>query len=285
MNGNARSVLAGSAALLGGVAGAAALGAARWDRASARMVARLRAAANAAAARVYTPGQLASLPDPVARFFAFAVTTGRPPIRTARVEHDGEFRTRLDAGWSPFRSVQHIAADPPGFVWDARIRMAPLITVRVRDSYAGGRAAMLGKVAALVPVVRQAGTPELASGALHRWLAEAAWIPTALMPRPGLAWHAIDDSTARVTLTDAGTTVSLDVHFDDDGPILRVEAERYRDVDGAAVLTPFVGHFSDYAEVGGVRIPMEGMVEWILPEGRFDYWRGRIARVAFDPAR
>lgn len=49
------------------------------------------------------------------------------------------------------------------------------------------------------------------------------------------------------------------------------------------MLTPFVGHFSDYAEVGGVRIPMEGMVEWILPEGRLSYWRGRIARVAFDP--
>lgn len=51
------------------------------------------------------------------------------------------------------------------------------------------------------------------------------------------------------------------------------------------MLTPFVGRFRDYAEVGGVRIPMEGMVEWILPENRFDYWRGSITRVAFDPPR
>lgn len=144
---------------------------------------------------------------------------------------------------------------------------------------------MLGKVGALVPVVDQQGSPELAAGALHRYLAESAWLPTSLLPREGLVWEAVDDSTARVTLTDSGVTASLDVHFAASGGIERVEAERFRDVDGVGVLTPFVGHFRDYVAVEGMQIPREGQVEWILPEGRFSYWRGRVERIEYDLGR
>jgi hypothetical protein len=34
--------------------------------------------------------------------------------------------------------------------------------------------------------------------------------------------------------------------------------------------------FSDYAEVGGVRIPTRAEVHWELPDGPFTYWRGRV---------
>jgi hypothetical protein len=246
------------------------------------MVARVTAAGRSADRRTFDQRALAGLPVPVVRYFEFALTPGQPFIRTARVEHRGEFRTGLDAPWSPFRSVQHFSADPPGFVWDAKIDMVPVVGVRVRDRYLSGEAGMLGKVAALVPVVDQQGSWELAAGALHRYLAESAWLPTALLPREGLVWEAVDDSTARVTLTDSHVRVSLDVHFATSGEIARVEAERYRDVDGVGVLTPFVGHFRDYVRVDGMRIPREGEVEWVLPEGRFSYWRGRVERIDYD---
>lgn len=282
MKRSARVTLIAAGALVGGVVGAAVLGARAWDRATSRMVARLVAAGRGALPRTFRAEMLTGLPAPVARYFEFALTPGQPLVRTARVEHAGEFRASLDAPWSHFRSVQHFSADPPGFVWDARIDMMPVLGVRVRDSYLGGKAGMLGKVAALVPVADEGGSPEIASGALHRLLAESAWLPTALLPREGLLWEAEDDSTARITLTDSGVTVSLDVHFATSGGIERVEAERYRDVDGVGVLTPFVGHFRDYAEVQGMRIPREGEVEWILPEGRFSYWRGRVELIEYD---
>lgn len=277
--------LIAAGALVGGVVGAAVLGARAWDRATSRMVARVVAAGRGAHPRTFRAEMLWGLPAPVARYFEFALTPAQPLVRTARVEHAGEFRTSLAAPWSPFRSVQYFSADPPGFAWDAQIDMIPVVGVRVRDSYLGGEAGMLGKVAALVPVVDEGGSPELASGALHRFLAESAWLPTALLPREGLAWEAVDDSTARVTLTDSGVTVSLDLHFAASGEIVRVEAERYRDVDGVGVLTPFAGHFRDYVQVEGMRIPREGEVEWILPEGRFSYWRGRVERVEYDFGR
>jgi hypothetical protein len=281
----ARAARIGGCLALGAAVGTALLGPLLWDRATKRMVARVTAAAGTASAGVYDPESLGGLPAPVARYFRFALTPGQPLIRGARVEHRGDFRTAPDAAWSPFRSVQHYSVDPPAFVWDARIEMIPLVGVRVRDSYLAGRAAILGRVAALLPVVDRQGGRELASGALHRLLAESAWLPTALLPREGLEWTAMDDTTARVTLRDAGLAVSLDVHFGASGEIVRVEGERYRDVNGAGVLTPFVGTFGDYAEVGGMRIPREGEVAWLLPGGPFSYWRGRAERIEYDLTR
>jgi uncharacterized protein DUF6920 len=60
--------------------------------------------------------------------------------------------------------------------------MAPSLPVRVRDSYIDGTGAMEGKIASLITVVNQSGRPELAAGELHRYLSEAVWLPTVLLP-------------------------------------------------------------------------------------------------------
>lgn len=36
------------------------------------------------------------------------------------------------------------------------------------------------------------------------------------------------------------------------------------------------------AAIAGVKVPREGEVAWILPEGRLTYWRGRIVRAEYD---
>lgn len=68
---------------------------------------------------------------------------------------------------------------------------------------------MQAKVAAAITMMDQHDRVGLSRGALQRYLAEAVWFPTALLPREGLKWTAVDDSTALATLTDSGITVSL----------------------------------------------------------------------------
>jgi hypothetical protein len=200
------------------------------------------------------------------------------------MEQAGEFRAGgFEARWSPFTAVQQYATDLPGFVWDATIRMAPCLGVRVRDSYIRGTGSMQGKLASLITVLDQAGRPELDSGALQRYLAEAVWLPTALLPSQGVAWEAIDDASARATLTDAGTSVSMEFQFGESGAIVRgYTPARYREVEGAYVATRWAGSYRNYAPVDGIMVPMKGEVEWILPEGRLPYWRGRFRRIEFD---
>jgi hypothetical protein len=259
---------------------AAAAASAVWQRQTARMVDSLNNGA-ASSAGVYSPAELEGLPDPVVRYFEFALMPGQPLVRRARIEHRGEFRGGLDAPWSPFESVQHFTVAPAGFVWDARISMAPLVSVRVRDSYIAGKGGMLARLGGLVAVVNESDLPHLNSGALHRYLLELTWLPTALLPSQGVHWEAVDDSSARASLTDSGMTLSMRVHFAPDGSVTRVEADRMRDVNGTGVPTPFVGEIGEYQRIDGMMIPVSGVVAWLLPEGRLDFWRGRITSAAY----
>jgi hypothetical protein len=168
-----KTVVAVAGGIIGGAAAAVAVGSVSWNRATADAGRRLLADGSASH-EVFSREQLEGLPEPVVRYFEFALSPGQPLIQSARIEHQGEMRIGgFDAPWRPFTSLQYISTDPPGFVWHATLRMAPFIPVRIRDSYLGGVGSIQGRLAALIPVVDQSGGPELATGSLHRYLAEA----------------------------------------------------------------------------------------------------------------
>jgi hypothetical protein len=225
--------------------------------------------------------ELATLPAAAARYLAFALPLDHPHVTRARIVQKGEFALAPDS-WHPFRAVQRVTLHPPGFAWDAMIRIAGILGVRVRDAYRDGRGSVDARLLGLVPLVRQAGTPQIAIASLQRWLAEAPWMPTALLPRDGLAWMPIDELTARATVRDGPVSASVDFHIDTRGAITRVTTERYRLEKGKAVLTPWVGRFADYRRVNGVMVPMRSEVEWILPDGARPYWRGRIVSIDYQ---
>ena len=223
-----------------------------------------------------------ALPAPVARYFAFAFPDGPVSARTVHIRWTGEFRMRPDARWVPFTALQDFTVQPPTFLWDARIRMLPLVRVRVRDTYSAGSASMRGRVAGLFTVVDQAGTAQIAQSALARWIGEAVWFPMALLPRDGVQWEEVDDRTARVVVTDGAVTAAAELHFAPTGEAIRMTALRYRDDDGTPVLTPFEGVYRDYARSGGVMVPTRAEVAWLLPEGRYAYWRGTPEEIRYD---
>ena len=276
-----------SVIVVGGLiaAGAVVIGRSAWSRGTARTLAHLRQqdGDGAALPGTFSPAQIEDLPPPVRRYFAFVLRDGQPVIARARLRWSGGFQSRPAAGWAPFTALQHFTTRPPGFVWEARIHMLPLLPVHVRDSYLGATGSMLGSIGGLVPVVDQRGTPELAQSALARWLGEAVWFPTALLPGGGVEWEAVDDSTARATVSDGDVRVSAEFRFASTGEITRMTAMRYRDVGGTAVLTPFEGSYGRYERRAGVMLPAEAEVAWVLPEGRFPYWRGSLESVEYEP--
>jgi len=280
---NSARIATAAAAGLAAVGGTVALGSWTWNRATTRLVARLKEAEPLGSPElsVLDFSRLEGLPPPVARYFAFALSPGQRIIASAHLRFTGTFAAGPNA-WAPFTAEQDVRVTPPGFVWDARIAMIPVVPVRVRDSYVGGEGAMRAAAAGVIPVVDQHGTPEMAAASLQRFLAEAVWLPTALLPREGLSWSAIDDTSARVTLKDGPTTVSLDVTFGPRGEVESTSTMRYRDVKGTPVLTPWVGHHRDYERIAEMMIPTSGDVAWILPDGPQPYWRGRLVSATFD---
>lgn len=83
--------------------------------------------------------------------------------------------------------------------------------------FVDGRGSMHASMLAVWPLASVENTADVASGALHRYLAEAVWLPSALLPSQGVTWTPIDDRHARATITAGGTTVSLDFTFDAGG--------------------------------------------------------------------
>ena len=285
--------LAVTLAVVGAVAAAMALvlwgGAGRWRAESTDLQNALADAASPVANEAvdFAELDLLGLPDPVLRYFRWALTDGQPRILTARILQQGEFLLRPEEqGWARFSAMQVFSADPPGFVWDARIQMAPLVSVRVRDAYdSTGRGGMEARVASLVTVMNQTGRSELDEASLQRFLAEAVWIPTALLPSEHLSWTAIDGSTALATLTDprSDTSAALQFRFGEQGEITDIYTpSRYREVDGEYELAAWAGSFWAYEEHEGMMIPMEGEVEWQLPNSVLPYWKGRLVEVEYE---
>ncbi len=260
------------------------VGTIRWDSTTHAMVEKMLAAGAGQSATTVSFKNLDKLPAPAARYFRMALRDGQPLVRSAHILHRGEFLTNpKGSGWSTFASTQNFSVHPPGFVWDASIRFAPLMDVRVRDSYLSGKGSMEATSLAIVPVMNQHGKAELNEGALQRYLAEAVWFPTALLPEAGVVWSAIDDSRVRARLEDSGTRVSLEFTVNGKGEVTRIYSSgRYREADGKFELTPWVVQVGTYEERGGMRIPMEAEVAWQLPGGVQPYWKGRIVDAQYD---
>jgi hypothetical protein len=275
------------ALLLVGLGGTLVLGTHRWCTMTRGFVSRLNASRQTLQPATYTVAEIESLPAPVARYFRTVLRDGQLIVAGTYLVQTGEFRMgEAEESWRPFGATQVFRSRPAGFVWDARIRLALGLCVHVRDAYVNGAESMRGELLGLVRLVDAHDTPELTAGALQRYLTEAVWFPTALLPSQGVQWTRIDDSTARATLTDGGTTVSLEFGFSQDGLITSAfTPSRYREVHGAYQPTPWLCRYADYAVHDGMRIPLAGAVEWQLPDRPLPYWRGRITAVTYEYAR
>lgn len=208
-------------------------------------------------------------------------------VTGVRLRHEGVFNmAETTDRWRPFTSDQRVITRRPGFDWDARVKMMPGLTVRVHDAYVEGEGILYAALLGLIPLVDLRGAGDVAEGELMRFFAEAAWYPTALLPSQGVRWEALDARSARATLTDGSIALAMIFTFDDSGTIETVRAEaRGRTVGKQVIPTPWQGRFWNYQERGGMRVPLEGEVAWLLPEGAKPYWRGRITEIAYEFAR
>lgn len=266
------------------VAAAVVYGVLSWSVGTRQLRARMEIARVPVTPRVVDFRELDGLPAPVQRYFRTVLKEGQPMVTRVRVQHQGTFNMgeTIDQ-WRPFTSEQRVIARRPGFDWDGRVNMMPGVTVRVHDAYVAGEGILHAALLGVIPLVDLRGAGDVAEGELMRFLAEAAWYPTALLPSQGVRWEALDARSARATLTDGAIALTMLFSFNDLGGLETVEAEaRGRTVGKQVIPTPWHGRFWNYQERGGMQVPLDGEVAWLLPEGAKPYWRGRIAEIEYE---
>lgn len=203
-------------------------------------------------------------------------------VRRATLMQQGVMRAGAHASWSPFSAHENFILSPPGYQWHAVMKIARFIPISIFDGYCDGVGISRAAIAGFIPIGGQADTPEINAASLLRYLAEAAWVPPALLPQSGVKWSAADSSSAQASLTDRDTTVTLTAEIDTDGAIRAVYGKRYRAINRGAVLTPWRGLFSNYKSFDGMMVPTAAEVSWELGGRWTPVWRGVVTSAHYS---
>ena len=256
----------------------------RLGRSTAELVSTLLESAGPADAGRADFAALTRVPAPVARYLEYALRDGQRLITVARLRQRGRLRTNTRSDrWLSFDARQVVTARSAGFVWDARVRILGPFHVQVLDSYIRGQGSGRVSLQSAIALASDSGRMELNSGALHRYLAEAVWYPTALLPGPALHWSPIDDNKALATLSDAGQTVALEFRFSPTGEVRGVYTPgRWEKVKGGYRQTPWEGHFYSYREQAGMRVPAGGEVGWYADGQWKMVWNGSVIEAVYE---
>ncbi|GAB4213798.1 MAG: hypothetical protein OHK0012_10640 [Synechococcales cyanobacterium] len=264
--------------------GASYYGAFRWQVGTQALRDRLHASRGLMQPKSVDLGEMNGLPAPVQRYFRKAIQDGQSMVTGVQMRHRGTFNLgETTDQWQPFTSDQQVTTHPPGFDWNGRVDMLPGIPVLVHDAYIAGEGILQAALLGLFSLVNLRGTEDMARGELMRFLAEAAWYPTALLPSQGISWTVVNDHSAQGTLTDNGLSVTMLFTFNEQDLIESIQADgRGRTVGGRVIPTPWYGHFWNYEERSGMQVPLEGEVAWLLPDGPKPYWRGTLTEIAYQ---
>lgn len=203
--------------------------------------------------QIFERSMVAELPDPARRYFEFSIAPGTSLLTVAELAMSGSFSLGNKAAPN-YQSIEarQILAAPSGFVWQMRTRSGPPIS----GSDAAGWTRF--RIFGFIPVARRGGNVDHARSAFGRSAAEAVfWTPAAVLPGSGIHWEAVDDSTARVTVTHGGLVQAVDLTVAGDGSPTQVMFLRWSDAnpDKAYQLQPFGGFLSDFRQVQGFRVP------------------------------
>lgn len=222
---------------------------------------------------IYTSTMIKGLPAPVQRYFRYALQEGQAYIRRVTLKHGGQFRTSAKQGWKNIRGEEYFTCSPPGFLWSGKLAWASAI-----DKYINGKGNLIVKLASMFPVVNAKGNAT-DQGEFLRWLAEAVWFPTALLPSDNLSWRAIDEQSAKILYQDEHIQAEGIFHFNELGQITHFKTQRYMDDNR---LEEWTTHCQDYREVNGMQIPFYAEAVWNLADGDFSYAKFELEEIAYE---
>lgn len=229
---------------------------------------------------IVTQEMLLDLPEPVQRYLTYTGIVGKPRVKTVWLTQTGRFRRAKDQPWMPLSAEQFYTVNPPGFLWKAVVKVAGLPLMRARDTYENGEGHMFARLAWIVPIFDVRGE-KLTQGTMVRFLQEMMWFPAGYL-EPYIGWKTVDETSADVTFTDHGKSVTGRMYFDPEGRVTNFIAERYRELKGDFILNTWSTPIDAYGEIAGLKLPVCGRAVWKLDSGDLTYADLEIRSVNYN---
>ena len=223
---------------------------------------------------------VAGLPEPARRYLAHAIAPGAQIPGAVALRAVGSVRVEPEGEWLELEA-EELLAPPRGFVCTATIR-GRLLSLAATEHYLAGRGGAALWLLGRVPLRRVADADQ-ARAAAGRLAIESVLMPAALLPRPGLHWHAGGDlDTARVSFKVDATPVDLTLRLGGDGSLRSARIQRWGAIAGGYDWRGF--SIEVYAErtFDQITIPARISASWELEGGRrFEFLRAEVTRAAF----
>lgn len=235
---------------------------------------------NAPDKKVVTEADLEGLPESVQRYLRFTGVIGKEYINSVRLKQSGVLRQTPEDSWKAIEAIEYFSVDPQRFVWMGQMAVGPLSIISARDSYVDEhghmRILMLG-----IHTIGDVQGEEMDYSSLVRYLNEMMWFPTAYL-NDNVSWEAVDNNSAKVTITEGNTSASAILHFDERGALTNFVGERYREVNGAFVKDAWETPITGYGEFDGLKLPVKGVAVWKLSSGDFSYFEMEITSLEYN---
>jgi len=232
----------------------------------------------------YSVNQITNLPEPVQRYFKYSLQENQNYISFVKLKHEGTFRQSQGQGWIPMVGQEYFTTENPGFVWIGKMKPYPLLWIDGKDEFIDGKGNFQIKLLSLFTVADTKGK-ESDESELLRWLAETPWFPTALLPSKYLHWESVNSSSAKAVVEYGKIKATVVFSFNEQGQIIKLNADRYRTVNNTFSKDKWVGYYRDYTKVNDVMIPKEIEAAWNFSSGEFSYAKFKITDIKYnDPS-
>jgi hypothetical protein len=233
---------------------------------------------------LFDPSMVDELPDPAQRYFRFAIKPGTPLRAVAEIDMHGEigFGHKADPGYLPMRASE-ILAPPHGFVWMPTIKKG-LISISGSDVYAEGEAWMRFWLLGCLPVARSSSSADFVRSAAARAIAEALWVPAALLPANGVEWRPVDADRACAVFRQLGREFALTLSVAPDGCPTSVVMQRWTNANSEQIFRyqPFGAMVEETGFIDGYKVPIRISAGNLFgTEAYFPFFRAEVDGIRF----
>lgn len=185
--------------------------------------------------------------------------------------------------WKMINCVQHnFLTDPIRLVY-IKTKILGLIGIEAFDSFRHGNGNMMVKAAGLFKLVDAKGY-KMDKAELVTILAETMIISDYAL-QTYIQWKEIDLYTVRGTINYHGLKASGLFYFNTDFQMIRFETDDryYTESKGNLIQTKWTATCKDYITQNEISFPSSFKATWNFPNDDFNYFRGEINSIVFNP--
>jgi len=243
----------------------------------------LRDSTNFNNANFFSFSELDTLPSLLSNYFNTVLIDSSVKPNFITLGQTAYIKTDEDSDWKVMNASECFTATKPNFIWNSSLRNNEFFWVQSVDSYINGDGNMLIKLNSSI-TISDAWNIEMNKSGLFRYLSEAVFFPTSLLPNKDLQWNILDTNTAEIKFSDKGNSVVAKVFFSENGTIKKMETyDKFRSTFSGFAKTLYTIYYSKYKWLTkNYYTPTHFEVEWDLPEGKFKYGKFDITNINYE---